>query len=130
MMDKRRRGSPLSRHLAAEFEAAPWLLPTRTPLLPYAGVHGFDKLLRLRASAIGGYDGAVALMHFTKADAVVAQNSSEWQRPSRNARKTSPSLVPPSFRRAAAVMLELSAPPSPPPLQSTPWSSTAACATT
>jgi hypothetical protein len=66
------------RAVLEEFEATPWLLPTRTPLLPYAGVHSFDQLLRLRGSPQGSQEKAVVILLFSKAYAVMAQNSSEW----------------------------------------------------
>ncbi|KAL4443517.1 hypothetical protein ABPG75_011254 [Micractinium tetrahymenae] len=61
--------------LLREFEAAPWLLPCRTPSLPYSGVHEFDKLLRMRAQPAGGYDKAAVLLLFSAEWAVMAQNS-------------------------------------------------------
>ena len=63
--------------LLAEFEAAPWLLPSRTPALPYAGVHDFDALLKLRSQPVGGYDKSIALILFDHKWAVTTQNSSE-----------------------------------------------------
>jgi hypothetical protein len=63
------------RGLLDEFEAAPWLLPTRTPLLPYAGVHDFDELLKLRSQPVPGYDKSIALLLFGKAYGVMTQNS-------------------------------------------------------
>ncbi len=69
---------PLTAVTAAEFKAAPWLLPPRTPLLPWAGVHGFDQLLALQSQPAGSHPRSVALLLFNKAFAVMAQNSSEW----------------------------------------------------
>ena len=63
--------------LAAEFEAAPWLLPRRTRALPYTGVHGFDELLALRSLPAGAYSKSVTLLLFNKDWAVMTQNSSE-----------------------------------------------------
>ena len=65
-----------------EFEAAPWLLPARTPALPYAGVHGFDELLSLRSRPAGIYNQSVTLLLFNAGWATMAQNSSEWVAPS------------------------------------------------
>ena len=69
--------TPFNRFLAREFEAAPWLLPARSQGLPYAGVHGFDELLALRSAPVAGHDKAIALLLFSKAYAVMAQNSSK-----------------------------------------------------
>lgn len=55
-------GSP---ELAAEFEAAPWLLPPRTTALPYAGVTGFDALLELRAAEVPGLNTSKAVSFLT-----------------------------------------------------------------
>ena len=63
--------------LLREFEAAPWLLPPRTPALPYAGVHDFDQLLALRSAPVGNYSKAIALLLFSKAYGLMAQNSGE-----------------------------------------------------
>jgi hypothetical protein len=65
----------------AEFEAAPWLLPARTPALPYAGVHDFDALLKLRSQPVAGYNKSIALILFDKRWAVMTQNSSECSVP-------------------------------------------------
>ena len=67
------------RGLLEEFEAAPWLLPPRTTALPYAGVHGFDELVALRATAEPGADRAVTILLFNKVWAVMAQNSGEFR---------------------------------------------------
>jgi hypothetical protein len=61
-----------------EFEAAPWLLPPRTPLLPYAGTHDFDGLLKLRSRPAGGQTQTITVLLFSKAYAALAQNSSEF----------------------------------------------------
>ncbi|PSC72584.1 hypothetical protein C2E20_4222 [Micractinium conductrix] len=61
--------------LIEEFEAAPWLLPPRTAALPYAGVHDFDELLKLRSRPAGNYSSSVALLLFSKPYAVMLQNS-------------------------------------------------------
>lgn len=61
--------------LAAEFEAAPWLLPARTRALPYAGVHDFDQLVALRSRPAGRWDKSVAFLLFSKPYAVMVQNS-------------------------------------------------------
>ena len=63
--------------LLHEFEAAPWLLPSRTKVLPYAGVHDFDRLLELRAQPAGSYNKSIALLLFNKGWSIMAQNSSE-----------------------------------------------------
>jgi hypothetical protein len=63
------------RALLEEFEAAPWLLPPRTPLLPYTGVHNLDSLLALRARPAGKHKKAIAFLLFSKRWAVMAQNS-------------------------------------------------------
>lgn len=60
-----------------EFAAAPWLLPPRTPALPYAGVHRLDELMALRAAPAGRHTRAVTIVLFGKAYAMMAQNSSE-----------------------------------------------------
>ena len=67
--------------LLAEFEAAPWLLPARTPALPYAKVHDFDALLKLRSQPVAGYNKSIALILFDKRWAVMTQNSSECSVP-------------------------------------------------
>lgn len=51
--------------LAAEFEAAPWLLPPRTPTLRYAGVTEFDALLELRAAEVPGLNTSRAVSFLT-----------------------------------------------------------------
>jgi hypothetical protein len=61
----------------AEFEAAPWLLPARTPALPFAGVHDFDALLKLRSMPVGGFDKSIVIILFDRQWAVMTQNSSE-----------------------------------------------------
>lgn len=66
--------------VAEEFEAAPWLLPPRTLALPYAGLHDLDYLLELRSQPAGQWDGSVTFLLFSKAYAVMVQNSSECQR--------------------------------------------------
>ncbi|KAI3428080.1 hypothetical protein D9Q98_006464 [Chlorella vulgaris] len=58
-----------------EFEAAPWLLPPRTPLLPYADTHDFDGLLKLRSRPAGGQTQTITVLLFSKAYAALAQNS-------------------------------------------------------
>ena len=60
-----------------EFVAAPWLLPPRTPALPYAGVHGLDELMALRSAPAGRHPRSVAILLFSQAYAAMAQNSSE-----------------------------------------------------
>jgi hypothetical protein len=61
-----------------EFEAAPWLLPPRTPLLPYAGTHDFDGLLKLRSRPAGSQTKTITILLFNKAYGIMAQNSSEF----------------------------------------------------
>lgn len=61
--------------LLEEFEAAPWLLPARTPQLPYANLHSFEKLLALRSRPVGSLKKSITLLLFSKAWAVMAQNS-------------------------------------------------------
>lgn len=63
--------------LVAEFEVAPWLLPPRTNLLPYAAVHGFEQLLALRALPEGGQNSTVTVLLFSRKWAPMLQNSSE-----------------------------------------------------
>ncbi len=63
--------------VAAEFEAAPWLLPPRTKALNYAGVHGLDELAQLRATPHGKYGKTLTFMTFNKRFQVITQNSSE-----------------------------------------------------
>ncbi|KAL4444652.1 hypothetical protein ABPG77_002469 [Micractinium sp. CCAP 211/92] len=46
--------------LAAEFEAAPWLLPKRAAL-PYAGITDFFKLVEMRAQKVEGYSAGKAI---------------------------------------------------------------------
>ncbi|KAL4422005.1 hypothetical protein ABPG77_005435 [Micractinium sp. CCAP 211/92] len=57
-----RQSSP---ELAAEFEAAPWLLPARTKALPYAGVTDFDALVDLRAAEVPGLNTSKAVSFLT-----------------------------------------------------------------
>ncbi|EFN50932.1 hypothetical protein CHLNCDRAFT_141733 [Chlorella variabilis] len=59
----------------AEFEAAPWLLPTRSKVLPYAGVHDLERLLKLRSTAIGPYNKTITVVLFSKNASVMAQNA-------------------------------------------------------
>lgn len=61
--------------VAEEFAAAPWLLPPRTPALPYAGVHDLDALLALRSRPAGRWGGSVTVLLFSKPYAVMVQNS-------------------------------------------------------
>ena len=61
----------------AEFEAAPWLLPTRSKVLPYAGVHDLERLLKIRSTAIGPYNKTITVVLFSKNASVMAQNASE-----------------------------------------------------
>lgn len=63
--------------LLADLEPAPWLLPARTPALRYAGQHGFDQLLALRAGPAGRYRSAVTVLPFSRTWAAMAQNSGE-----------------------------------------------------
>lgn len=65
-------------HLLAEFEAAPWLLPSGTKALKYAGVHDLDNLLQLRATPFGKYPKTITLLTFNTKFAIMAQNCSEW----------------------------------------------------
>ncbi|PRW56763.1 hypothetical protein C2E21_4548 [Chlorella sorokiniana] len=60
---------------AEEFAAAPWLLPPRSPAFPYAGVHGLADLMALRSTPAGRYPRAVTILLFSKAYAIMAQNS-------------------------------------------------------
>ncbi|KAL4437542.1 hypothetical protein ABPG77_003523 [Micractinium sp. CCAP 211/92] len=59
--------------LLAECEAAPWLLPPRTPALPYAGLHDLGRLLGLRARTLGGQR-VVTLLQFNRRFAELVQN--------------------------------------------------------
>lgn len=70
-------GAELARRadLLSEFDAAPWLLPARTPALRYAGQHNFDQLLALRAAPAGRHRRAVTLLLFSRSWAVMVQNS-------------------------------------------------------
>lgn len=61
--------------MLAEFEAAPWLLPPRTPALPYAGLHDLRRLLGLRARTLGGQR-VVTLLQFNRRFAELVQNCS------------------------------------------------------
>lgn len=121
-----------------EFEAAPWLLPPRTPAFPYAGATDFDELLALRAQPAGNHSSAVAILLFNKNWAAMSQNSSE--RP--GAATAACCLVgllcaaclpvPARFPSLPTALASPSPAPFLPllPSQSTLWSSTAACATT
>ncbi|KAI3439060.1 hypothetical protein D9Q98_001470 [Chlorella vulgaris] len=62
-------------YFAAEFEAAPWLLPPRTTILPYARMHDLDELLALRAKPAGTHEKAVVVLLFNAATAAMAENS-------------------------------------------------------
>ncbi|KAL4860227.1 hypothetical protein ACK3TF_000413 [Chlorella vulgaris] len=64
-----------SAYFAAEFEAAPWLLPPRTTILPYARMHDLDELLALRAKPAGTHEKAVVVLLFNAATAAMAENS-------------------------------------------------------
>jgi hypothetical protein len=101
------------RALLEEFEAAPWLLPPRTPLLPYTGVHNLDSLLALRARPAGKHKKAIAFLLFSKRWAVMAQNSSEWLRAFRKARK--PSAVGGAFPASPRMGRDVVVPGAPPP---------------
>ena len=138
------------RGMLEEFEATPWLLPTRTPLLPYAGVHGFDELLALRSAPVAGHDKAIALLLFSKAYAVMAQNSSEEAAAAAATAAAAAAEGGSANRRlahwaattahAGALVADMRCgiswttmprrASSPPLSQSTLWSSMAACATT
>lgn len=120
-----RAGATVDPQAAAEFEAAPWLLPARTPSLPYAGQHDLDALLAQRAQRVAGALGeeqrtAVVLLLFSKAFAVMAQNSSERRRrrgralqvPGARPQLRGPRARWPSFRRPAALPSPLLRPPA------------------
>lgn len=79
--------------VAEEFAAAPWLLPPRTPALPYAGVHDLDALLALRSRPAGRWGGSVTVLLFSKPYAVMVQNSSECWRVSEAALMMGPGSV-------------------------------------
>lgn len=64
-------------YFAAEFEAAPWLLPPRTTILPYARMHDLDELLALRAKPARTHEKAVVVLLFNAATAAMAENSSK-----------------------------------------------------
>ena len=109
--------------LLEEFEAAPWLLPARTPQLPYANLHSFEKLLALRSRPVGSLKKSITLLLFSKAWAVMAQNSSEWS--AQQLLPWSATCSCQQFRFGSSACFPL-APPIQPSWQSTRWSSTAA----
>ena len=64
--------------LLEEFESAPWLLPPRTPALPYAGVHDLEELLALRGTPMGRYNRTIALLTFNQQFSRMTCNTSEF----------------------------------------------------
>jgi hypothetical protein len=61
--------------LLAEFAAAPWLLPPRSAAFKYAGVTDLQQLAELQAVPQGRWNKTITLLTFTRAFAVLAQNS-------------------------------------------------------
>jgi hypothetical protein len=61
--------------LAADFSAAPWLLPPRFPDLDYVGATNLLELAALRAKTIGKHARAISVLFYSSAMSEMAQNA-------------------------------------------------------